>query len=97
MTVEKISNVLALSNDVKITPAFESNIWVESCGSYFDTFTKEDNKRMIAPIWISFRPDKLLKWPFTLTEPLFKEQRDENGSLNKVSSEKSFGFFNKTV
>ena len=40
MTVEKISNILALSNDVKITSAFELNIRVESCGSYFDTFTK---------------------------------------------------------
>ena len=39
MTIEKISDVLALSNDVKITSAFELNIWVESCGSYFDTFT----------------------------------------------------------
>ena len=49
MTVEKISDVLAHSNDVKITSPFELNIWVESCGSYFDTFTKEDDKRMIAP------------------------------------------------
>ena len=35
MTVEKISNVVALSDNVKITSPFERNIWVESCGNYF--------------------------------------------------------------
>ena len=39
MTVEKILNGLALSEDVKIISAFELNKRVESCGSYFDTFT----------------------------------------------------------
>ena len=39
MTVEKIADVLALSNDVKITSAFELNIRVESCGSYFAKIT----------------------------------------------------------
>ena len=45
MTVEKILNGLALSEDVKITSAFELNIRVESCGSYFDTFGKIRTKK----------------------------------------------------